>query len=330
MTSIGNAAFYACDNLNKVNISDITSWCGISFGDETANPLHFAKSLFIDGEEVKSLVVPNGTTGIGAYAFDACESLTSVVIPNTVKTIGANAFRDCINLRAVTSLIDIPFKLDDSAFTYSNKDYPENTIYMVATLYVPRGRDAFYGQTDGWKRFAKIEVTDTKYKLVYVLDGEEFKSFEIQATEVVTPEPAPFKEGYTFSGWSDIPWYMPAEDVTVTGSFTVNQYVIRYYVGEQLIAEDKVDYGSEITLRDYMPEDASRYSFAGWDGQTYTNMPAHDIEYRAIIVDGINAPASTNCIEAIYDEAGRKLLKMQRGINIVRMSDGTTRKVLVK
>lgn len=330
VTSIGNAAFYACDNLNKVNISDITSWCGISFGDETANPLHFAKSLFIDGEEVKSLVVPNGTTGIGAYAFDACESLTSVVIPNTVKTIGANAFRDCINLRAVTSLIDIPFKLDDSAFTYSNKDYPENTIYMVATLYVPRGRDAFYGQTDGWKRFAKIEVTDTKYKLVYVLDGEEFKSFEIQATEVVTPEPAPFKEGYTFSGWSDIPWYMPAEDVTVTGSFTVNQYVIRYYVGEQLIAEDKVDYGSEITLRDYMPEDASRYSFAGWDGQTYTNMPAHDIEYRAIIVDGINAPASTNCIEAIYDEAGRKLLKMQRGINIVRMSDGTTRKVLVK
>ena len=32
----------------------------------------------------------------------------------------------------------------------------------------------------------------------------------------------------------------------------------------------------------------------------------------------------------IYDLSGRKLAKMQKGLNILRMSDGTTRKVLVK
>lgn len=53
-----------------------------------------------------------------------------------------------------------------------------------------------------------------------MLDGEEYLNYEIQATEIVTPEPEPIKEGYVFSGWSEIPWYMPAENVVVYGSFT--------------------------------------------------------------------------------------------------------------
>ena len=40
-----------------------------------------------------------------------------------------------------------------------------------------------------------------------------------------TPEPEPTKEGYTFSGWSEIPETMPDHDVTVTGSFIVNKYI---------------------------------------------------------------------------------------------------------
>ena len=35
-------------------------------------------------------------------------------------------------------------------------------------------------------------------------------------------------------------------------------------------------------------------------------------------------------IDKVYDFSGRKLSKMQRGINIIRMKDGTTKKVLVK
>ena len=34
--------------------------------------------------------------------------------------------------------------------------------------------------------------------------------------------------------------------------------------------------------------------------------------------------------EGIYDLSGRKLTRMQKGINVIRMKDGNTRKVLVK
>lgn len=57
----------------------------------------------------------------------------------------------------------------------------------------------------------------------------------------------PPKEGYTFSGWSDIPSTMPDHDVTVTGSFTINKYKLTYMVdGEDYISSD-VEYGATIT-----------------------------------------------------------------------------------
>ncbi len=73
---------------------------------------------------------------------------------------------------------------------------------------------------DGWNKFLSVEENDMKYKVTYLLDGEEYKVYEIQAGEVVTPEPDPVLEGRTIITWSEIPWVMPAEDVTVTGTFT--------------------------------------------------------------------------------------------------------------
>ena len=89
-----------------------------------------------------------------------------------------------------------------------------------------------------------------------------------------------------------------------------------------------MEYGAKLTLHDFTPEDAKRYSFAGWDGVKFETMPAKDIEYHAMLVDGISGlNADINSIEAIYDGTGRKLSKMQRGVNVLRMKDGTTRKV---
>ena len=170
--------------------------------------------------------------------------------------------------------------------------------------------------------------TINSYKLTYEVDGEEYKAYTIRYASTIIPISEPTKEGHTFSGWSEIPEEMPAHDVMITGSFTVNKYKIRYYVGEQLWAEDEVEYGTKLTLRDYTPADANRYSFAGWDGEQFETMPAYDIEYHAMIVDGLSGlNADANGIEAIYDGTGRKLSKMQRGVNVLRMKDGTTRKV---
>ncbi|MBR1491235.1 MAG: C10 family peptidase [Bacteroidaceae bacterium] len=58
------------------------------------------------------------------------------------------------------------------------------------------------------------------YTLVYVIDGETYKTIEVEYGASITPEEEPEKEGCTFSGWSEIPTTMPAENVTVTGTFT--------------------------------------------------------------------------------------------------------------
>lgn len=49
----------------------------------------------------KEVVIPNGVTSIGEYAFFRCKSLKSVIIPDGVTSIGNYAFSDCKSLRSV-------------------------------------------------------------------------------------------------------------------------------------------------------------------------------------------------------------------------------------
>ena len=67
---------------------------------------------------------------------------------------------------------------------------------------------------------ATIKVTNF-FTLLYKVDGVDYKSYQVEYGETIAPETAPTKEGYTFSGWSEIPTTMPAHDVTVTGTFTI-------------------------------------------------------------------------------------------------------------
>jgi hypothetical protein len=55
-----------------------------------------------------------------------------------------------------------------------------------------------------------------------MVDGEEYKTVEIEYGAEITPEDEPEKEGYTFKGWNEIPETMPANDVTVTGIYEKN------------------------------------------------------------------------------------------------------------
>ena len=84
VTSIGDGAFQGCHGLTSVTISDITAWLSISFAGSESNPLCYANHLFLNGEEVKDLTIPNSVTSIGHSAFDWCSSLASVNIPSSV------------------------------------------------------------------------------------------------------------------------------------------------------------------------------------------------------------------------------------------------------
>jgi hypothetical protein len=102
VTSIGSGAFVGCSRLTKSEFSSIENLCKISFSENRSNPLYYAKHLYINGQEVKDLVIPNSVTSIGVYAFSGCSGLKSVTIPNSVTSIGYSAFYGCSGLTSIT------------------------------------------------------------------------------------------------------------------------------------------------------------------------------------------------------------------------------------
>ena len=102
MTWIKYSAFIFCRNLTSVYISDIAAWCSIDFTNSASNPLAYGAELYLNGQVIKDLTIPDNVTKIGAYAFSGCSSLTSVTIPGGVTSIGGWTFSDCISLTSVT------------------------------------------------------------------------------------------------------------------------------------------------------------------------------------------------------------------------------------
>ena len=97
--SIGEYAFNDCGGLTAVHISDLNAWCNIQFSD---NPLSYAHHLYLNGQEIRNLLIPNSVTSIGASAFNGCSGLTSVTFSNSVTSIGSSAFTNCSGLTSVT------------------------------------------------------------------------------------------------------------------------------------------------------------------------------------------------------------------------------------
>ena len=99
-------------------------------------------------------------------------------------------------------------------------------------------------------------------------------------TQITAPAD-PTREGYTFIGWDKaIPATMPAEDLTVTAQWRINQYTITFDTGGgSAIAPITQEYGTQITA----PADPTRegYTFIGWDKAIPATMPAESITITA-------------------------------------------------
>lgn len=89
VTEIKWSAFNQCTGLTEVNISDMKVWCEMTFGQK-ANPLSATTNarLYLNGELVTELVIPEGTTKVRGKAFYGYTKLTSVSFPTTLTSIG--------------------------------------------------------------------------------------------------------------------------------------------------------------------------------------------------------------------------------------------------
>ena len=59
------------------------------------------------GSPIHTIIIKEGVTSIGEYAFNGCENLVSIVIPNSVKSIGVGAFYSCRKLLSFTIPINV-------------------------------------------------------------------------------------------------------------------------------------------------------------------------------------------------------------------------------
>ena len=111
--------------------------------------------------------------------------------------------------------------------------------------------------------------------------GSEIAPITQDYGTVITAPEAPTREGYTFIGWDkEIPTTMPAENMTVTAQWEINQYTITFDTnGGSEIAPITQDYGTVITA----PEAPERegYTFIGWDKAIPETMPAENITLKA-------------------------------------------------
>ena len=116
---VNENAFRDCNNLTAVYISNIEAFFYIWFrwGDYPSNPLYIAQHLFLNGEEIIELIIPNGVTTIKQYAFINGRSIKSVYIPSSVKSIEVSAFNGCSSLTTIVSEIEEPFNIDNSVFS---------------------------------------------------------------------------------------------------------------------------------------------------------------------------------------------------------------------
>ncbi len=204
-------------------------------------------------------------------------------------------YESLIAPRCGISVLGNPARIDvsDKTSTYPSVNVTDENAFIAQKAAYLATKDMYHCYNP-----ESETIIVKKYKLIYMVDGVEYKTQEIEYGTKITPEVEPTKEGYTFSGWSDIPSTMPAKDVTVTGSFTVNKYKLIYMVDGVEYKTQEIEYGSEIT-----PESAPAkegYTFSGWSDIPAT-MPAKDVtvtgsftvnKYKLIyMVDGVEYKA---------------------------------------
>jgi len=175
----------------------------------TSNPSNYTGQINIPSS-IQYESINYTVTAIENSAFKGCTSLQSVIIPSSVTNIGEEAFYGCTSLTEVYCFIENAYEISSTVF--------ESSSYTSATLYVPETTIDTYKNTTIWNSAQSIEAIKM-YKLIYMVDGVEYKKYEHVVGATITPEPAPTKDGYVFTGWSYIPKTMPTEDVTIIGYF---------------------------------------------------------------------------------------------------------------
>lgn len=115
ITYIDNMAFYFLKGVREVHIYDLVSWCKIQYFGLYSSPLYYGASLYLNGEMIEDLVIPEEVTKINSYAFCGASGIKSVTIKGGVTSVGLYAFYRCEELKEVKIGKSVNY-IDEKAF----------------------------------------------------------------------------------------------------------------------------------------------------------------------------------------------------------------------
>ena len=145
------------------------------------------RKLYINGEEITELIIPDSVASIGFSAFMGCSGLTSVTIPDSVTTIKRSAFAGCEYLEEVTLPKSIT-AIDDSTFSGCKKLSSINLNKNIKSI----GKNAF-------EYCSSLKSVDL-YEGLESIGGYAFKNSGIK--KIYIPSTITTIEPYTFQGCS--------------------------------------------------------------------------------------------------------------------------------
>ncbi len=202
ITTIKSEAFN-CNKIKSVYITDINAWLGIS---NLSSPCSGGADLYLNGEKLTELVIPDNVVNISTCAFYGCGSLMSVTIPEGVTNICYNAFGKCGKLKDVT-ILGRAVNINDGAFNGSHirlSGYTESS----AEIYADNNKIAFVSLDDSTRTVIAQGSCGESATWILYKNGE----LQISGTGAITS-----------SQWKDNVGYVVeaniSDGVTSTGSF---------------------------------------------------------------------------------------------------------------
>ncbi len=347
VTSIESGAFSSCSSLTAIHVDEdnaaFTSTDGVLYTKDMQT------LVAVPGGRT-SVTLPGTLTTIEESAFEGCADLASVTLPGAVTSIGDYAFMDCSSLMAIY--------VDEDNTAYSSADGVLYTKDMQTLVAAPGGRTSVTlpGTVTRIESAAFINCTGlttlTIPDAVTRIGSEAFMGCT-GLTSVAIPDAVTRIGSRAFAECTSLasltlPNALTSISISVfEGCTNLTTLTIGESVAE--INESAFTGCGRIESIYSLSADAPAVSMYAFPEELYATatlyVPQGSLEsYRTAYVwsnflnleefatTGIAGPTADSTARPVgaYDPSGRRIGTPRRGLNLIRMNDGRTRKVYVK
>lgn len=188
--SIGEWAFSFVPNITYNGTASGSPWGALSVDGYIEEPFVYSDAsknvlLACSNAATGNVVIPNGVTSIGEFAFWDCQNVETITIPKSVTSIGINAFDQCPSLTAIICEATTPPSIEG--------------YYGYVPLYVPiESLSAYQNSNWGQTISSIIGLCSVTFK---DWDGTILKSEQVEEGHAATAPADPTRDGYIFTGW---------------------------------------------------------------------------------------------------------------------------------